>query len=100
MGKVIRVTPEELEKVSKELEELSATYKDISKLLLDKASTMGTAWEGEDNLAFVSQINGFTEELKAMADKIFSASKTLHQQATNYSERQEDNIVQVKKLVN
>ena len=29
---------------------------------MQEANTMGTAWEGADNIAFVEQINGFTEE--------------------------------------
>ena len=61
---------------------------------------MGTAWEGADNLAFVEQIKGFTEELKAMADKLLTASQALDKQRANYVARQDDNITQVKKLVN
>ncbi len=100
MGKVLRVTPEELEKASKSLTEMSTTYSDIYKQLLQKASTMGEAWEGEDNLAFVQQINGFCEELKAMADKLQLASDALMKQKTNYTTRQDTNITGARKLAN
>lgn len=100
MGKVIRVTPEELAKASQTMQRISETYTEIYTQLLQEAGTMGTAWEGDDNLAFVEQINGFSEELKAMTDKLLTASQALEKQKTNYVNRQENNITQVKKLVN
>lgn len=100
MGKVIRVTPEELGKASQKMQSLSETYTEIYTQLLQEASTMGTAWEGEDNLAFVEQINGFCEELQSMASKLSTASQALEKQRANYVARQENNIAQVKKLAN
>ena len=100
MGKVIRVSPEQLEQASRKLAGHSQTYSQIYQQLLQEASTMGSAWEGEDNLAFVSQINGFCDELKMMADKLQIASEALMQQRTNYKNRQDDNIAQVKQLTN
>ena len=52
---------------------------------------MGTAWEGADNLAFVEQITGFTEELKVMATKLSLASQALEKQKSNYVSQQENN---------
>lgn len=100
MGKKIRVTPEELEAASKNLLEFSNTYTDIYGQLMKETGTMGEAWESDDNVAFVNQINGFCEDLKAMASKLQTASDTLHQQKVNYSTRQETNITQVQKLAN
>ena len=101
MGKQISVSSfEEMAKASKKLQSLSETYTEIYTQLLQEASTMGAAWDGADNLAFVEQINGFTEELKAMAAKLVTASQTIETQRANYVRRQDDNITQVKKLVN
>lgn len=100
MGKVIRVTPEELESASKKVAEISDTYTSIYNQLINQAGQMGSAWEGEDNLAFVNQINGFCEELKQMADKLKVASDALMKQKINYAQRQEANITQVKQLIN
>ncbi len=101
MGKEIGVASfDDMAKASQKLQELSETYTDIYNQLMQKASTMGTAWDGADNLAFVEQINGFTEELKAMADKLSVASQALDQQRANYVQRQDDNIGAVKKLAN
>ncbi len=96
----LRVTPEELGKVASKLSEFSKSYEDIYKQLLQQASTMGEAWEGEDNVAFVDQITGFTQELKAMADKLQLASDALKQQQTNYANTQETLTSSVKKLKN
>jgi WXG100 family type VII secretion target len=100
MGKRIRVTPQELEAASKNLAGLSESYTGIYTQLMQVAGTMGEAWEGEDNLAFVEHINGFTDDLKSMADKLHHASQALEQQRSNYVTTQENNKVQVKKLTN
>lgn len=101
MGKSINVASfEDMAKASQKLQSLSETYTEIYTQLLQEASTMGAAWEGADNLAFVERINGFTEELKTMAAKLLTASQALEKQRANYVARQDDNITQVGKLVN
>ena len=96
MGKIIRVTPEQLEAASKKLHE----YTEIYSRLMQQAETMGEAWQGADNLAYVEQINGFCDNLRGMSEKLQEAGDILLQQKTNYVNRQEDNIAQVKKLTN
>ncbi len=101
MGKQISVSSfEEMAKASQKLEAYSETYTEIYTQLLQEASTMGSAWEAADNLAFVEQINGLSEELKAMATKLSTASQTIETQRQNYVNRQEENIVDVRKLTN
>lgn len=101
MGKVISVASfEDLAKAAQRLQELSETYEEIYSQLMQEANTMGSAWEGADNIAFVEQINGFTEELSAMAAKLSLASQALDKQRANYVARQENNIAQVKNLTN
>ena len=101
MGKTISVASfEDMAKAAKQLQALSETYTDLYTQLMQEASTMGSAWEGADNLAFVEQITGFTEDLKSMAAKISAASQALDKQRANYVARQDNNITQVKKLIN
>ena len=101
MGKQISVSSfEEMAKASKKLQSLSETYTEIYTQLLQEASTMGAAWDGADNLAFVEQISGFTDELKAMATRLSTASQIIETQRANYVQRQDDNIAQVNKLTN
>lgn len=101
MGKQINVMSfEEMANASQKLQAASEAYTDIYTQLMREASTMGSAWEGADNLAFVDQIKGFTNELKSMAEKISTASQALAKQRAQYVARQENNISQVRKLTN
>ena len=101
MGKVISVTSfEDMGKAAAKLRQLSMTYNDIAKQLMQQASTMGSAWEGADNADFVAQITGFTQELEIMAQRLDDAGHTLDEQKQNYMDRQEFNSTAVKKLVN
>lgn len=100
MGKTIRVTPEQLAEASTKLAGISQSYKQIYSQLMQEASTMGAAWEGADNMAFVNRITGFTDDLKLMADKLMTASQGLEQQRANYVNRQQDNISRVNTLTN
>ena len=101
MGKTINVASfDDMAKAAQRLQNISEIYTDIYTQLMQEANTMGTGWEGADNLAFVEQINGFTDELKTMAAKLSAASQALDKQRANYITRQDNNIAQVKKLVN
>ena len=91
---------DEMAKTAQKLNQLSQNYKQISKELMDCATTMGSAWEGADNQAFVKQISGFTAELDAMSQKLLDASKALDKQRANYVARQDQNIQEVQRLKN
>ena len=90
----------EMSKASQTLTQLSEEYTAIYTSLLNTASTMGDAWKDHANLTYVDQINGFCEELKAMAAHIQQASEALELQATNYVARSNDNASVAKTLVN
>ncbi len=100
MGKNIQVDPSKLDSAASKLAELSSSYDTIAKQLMSDATTMGDAWQGEDNVAFCNQIKGFTEELSQMAQKLKSASETLAQQSSNYKQRQDAITAAVKNLAN
>lgn len=91
---------DEMGKAAAKLQSYSESYTEIYTKLLQNAQTMGAAWEGADNLAFVEQITGFTEELKYMAQRLAEDSKALDTMKSNYANRQNDNMTQVKKLQN
>lgn len=101
MGKIINVESfDEMARTAKKLQQLSSVYEAIAKRLLATANNMGDAWAGEDNLAFVNQINGFAQELKFMSDKLEDAGMALDQQRANYVKRQDENINDARKLPN
>ena len=96
----IKVNPKALSDASEKISESSKKYKKISKLLLDRATKMGTAWEGDDNQAFVKQISGLSEDLDNMVKKLDVVSKALDKQGKLYSKTQKGIIDDVKKLKN
>ena len=101
MGKAIKVTSmDEMERAARKLQSISQNYKNISTRLMQRAKTMGAAWDGADNLAFVEQISGFTEEMQAMAGRLTNAGQTLSKQRGNYAARQEANMTAVRRLTN
>lgn len=100
MGKSFNVDTQALSDASKKLNTISVNYTEISNQLMEKAQTMGAAWDSEDNLAYVAQINGFCEDLRKMASKLMTASEVVGQQGANYQAHCDDNIAQVKKLTN
>ncbi len=53
MGKNIQVDPSKIDAAASKLSELATTYDSIAKQLMSDATTMGEAWQGEDNVAFL-----------------------------------------------
>jgi len=94
------VDPPEMHRASQKFMQLAGDYTSVYNRLLNTASTMGEAWKAADNLAFVDQINGLCEELKAMTDHLEQAAKALEQQAKNYETTRDNNIAGVKQLAN
>ncbi len=94
------VDPLELHKASQKFNELAAEYNSVHSRLMNAARTMGDAWRAADNLAFVEQITGFCDDLKAMTEHIEIAAQTLHKQGANYEANRDHNISSVKLLEN
>ena len=94
------VDPPELRKASQKFTQLSGDYTSVYNRLMNTANTMGEAWKSADNLAFVEQITGFCEELKAMTTHLEQAAQALEQQAANYEATRDNNITGVKQLAN
>ena len=94
------VDPPALHAAAQKFNQLSAEYTTVYTRLLNAAQTMGNAWSAADNQVFVDQINGFCEELKAMASHLDQASQALTQQAKNYETVRDNNVTGVKQLAN
>lgn len=94
------VDPPVLHTAAQKFYEISQEYTSVYTRLLNAASTMGDAWNSADNLAFVEQINGFCEELKAMVTHLEQASQTLNKQASNYETVRDNNQSAVRQLNN
>ncbi|MCL2082882.1 MAG: WXG100 family type VII secretion target [Oscillospiraceae bacterium] len=94
------VDPPELQKASDKFTQLSGDYSDVYNRLMNTARTMGEAWKAADNLAFVDQITGFCDKLKAMTDHLEQAAQALAQQKKNYEDTRDGNVTGVKTLAN
>ena len=92
--------PPELRKASQKFTQLSGDYTSVYNRLINTASTMGEAWKAADNLAFVEQITGFCDDLKAMAAHLDQAAQALEQQAVNYETTRDNNVAGVRRLAN
>ena len=94
------VDPPELHTASQKLTQLAGDYSTVYNRLINAASTMGEAWKAADNLAFVEQINGFCDDLKAMTEHLEQAASALEQQAKNYEATRDNNVTGVRQLAN
>ncbi len=101
MGKQIKMLSlDDMARAAQKLKRISERYTDISTKLLQEAGAMGAAWDGEDNRAFVEQINGFSEDMQKMAGRLAAAGQALERQRANYLARQEANLTAVRRLKN
>ena len=87
-------------KVVSQLQESSQNYTNMYQELLKIAGSMGSAYQSADNLAFVQQINGLSDDLRKMADKILEISQIIDKQVQNHETRVQENISNVTKLQN
>ena len=97
-AKRLGVTPAELGTVAGKLAELSQKYLSVKSQLLQTATSMGEAWQGSDNQAFVAQITDFCNELEKIGKKLDTASETMKTQKGQYETRLAENLAAAKSL--
>jgi WXG100 family type VII secretion target len=100
MARSITVDPAKLESTAGKIDQQSADYERIYKQLFNEVDRMGAAWQGTDNLAFVSQIKGFMDDLQDMTRLMRDYSSFLKNSATTYRNTQNEIISSAKKLTN
>ena len=66
-------------------------YETIRKQLLQTATSIGNAYQSEDNLAYITRIEQFCVELQNMTDKLLTASNILLEQAAAYDMQEKNN---------
>ena len=100
MAGKITVNPNELEEAAAFLRQSAEEYDSIAKKLMNAATTMGSAYESDDNKAFVTQIEGCADDLKKMVVKVRQQAEVLDKQAKAFEETTAANVTAVKNLVN
>jgi len=99
MADKIKVNPDELEEAAAFLRQSAEQYDSIAKKLMNAATTMGSAYDSDDNKAFVAQIEGCTDDLNRMVEKVRHQADVLHKQAEAYVDTTIANVAAVKNLI-
>lgn len=100
MSKSIRVEPAKLEAAAAQIDNQAAEYKKLYEQLYTEVDSMANAWQGSDNIAFTSQIEGFREDFLAMYTLMTQYAEFLKNSAATYRETQNEVVSQAKKLIN
>lgn len=100
MGRVIVVTPEELEKTASLIESLASDYKSQYDALYNETGALAAKWKGKDNVAFINQIDGFKDDLKSMYQLMNNYVDFLRKTAKAYRATQDEVVAQAKRLSN
>lgn len=96
----IMVDPSRLEAVGSKIEQQTADYSKMYQQLFSEVQAMGKAWQGADNVAYTTQIEGFREDLEKMKKLLEQYSIFLKESAKIYKRTQEDVISKAKTLTN
>jgi len=89
MGKIIRVTPEELGKAAVQLREFANEYNSLREKMMAEVTNLSSKWQGEDNLAFTKKIEGAIQNLQAMIDALNKEAENLDLEKANYQAQQQ-----------
>lgn len=100
MARKIVVDPGKLVTASQKMEAQSKEYERLYKQLYNEVDSMGSAWQGADNQAYVTQIKGFMDDFQKMVKLMDQYSEFLTQAAKVYKDTQSEVISSAKKLTN
>lgn len=100
MAQRIMVTPELLESTAATIEQLANEYKAQYTELYATTGALAQTWTGEDNVAFVNQIEGFKDDLEKMRVLMNRYAEYLRTTAKSYRDTQETITKQARTLVN
>ncbi|WP_234121605.1 WXG100 family type VII secretion target [Clostridium hydrogenum] len=100
MGRSIMVDPAKLQSTSSSMDSQIAEYERQYNQLYSEVESMGAAWQGADNQAYVSQIDGFKDDFKAMVQVMKDYSDFLKSASKVYTQAQDDTINAARRLTN
>jgi len=100
MARKIVVDPAKLTSAAQKMDGMVADYIKQYTLLFSEVEGMGAAWQGKDNVAFVTQINGFKDDFEKMKTITTEYSEFLKKSAERYNTTQTSLESSAKKLTN
>lgn len=96
-GQII-VETSQLDSTAGRVEQLAGTYESEYNALFGVVADMKSAWDGEDNVAFTTQIEGFRDDFQRMTKLMREYAAYLRKAAQTYRETQKDIAAQAKTL--
>ncbi|MDR6999326.1 WXG100 family type VII secretion target [Neobacillus niacini] len=100
MARSIMVDPAKLEDAANKIDQQSAEYERLYKSLFQEVDGMQAAWQGQDNVAYTTQIKGFTDDFQKMTQLMRQYSDFLKVSAKTYRNTQSDIVSAAKRLQN
>ncbi|GHH98740.1 hypothetical protein AM1BK_22830 [Neobacillus kokaensis] len=100
MARSIMVDPAKLEEASNKIDSQSAEYEKLYKALFNEVDGMQAAWQGQDNVAYTTQIKGFMDDFQKMTQLMRQYSEFLKMSAKTYRNTQSDVVSAAKRLTN
>ena len=98
MGIMIHVDPARLQSSASHIEQQSNAYEQEYKKLFQSVEAMSNAWQGKDNQAFTTQIQGFHKDFSQMAQLMREYAEFLKISARLYRETQEERVAMARRL--
>lgn len=96
-GQIV-VETSQLDSTAGRVEELAGTYEREYTALFGVVADMKSAWDGEDNVAFTNQIEGFRDDFQRMAKLMRDYASYLRKAAQTYRDTQDNIAAQAKTL--
>ena len=100
MARNIEVTPEMLPTAAASIESMAGDYKTQYETLYKETSSMASTWSGKDNQSYISQIEGFKDDLEKMYKLMGDYAEFLRTAAKAYQDTQDAVTTEAKNLLN
>ena len=95
---VFTVQPETLRQKARQLESQAEQYDSMRNKLLNTATSMGAAYQSEDNKKYVARITDFCQQMREVSEKMRNGARVLMSQADGYEQTQSRNASDASKL--
>lgn len=92
MTRRITVSPEVLLSASEKIEAITANYQRVYMKLYSEIESMNAAWDGADNVAYVSRVKGFQDDFQLMYKLMLEYAQFVRMSAKSYRSTQDDII--------
>ncbi len=100
MSRKIKVNPAQLNTTAAQIDSAAGEYQKLSNKLFSDVGAMRAAWQGIDNQAFTSQIEGFKEDFQMMQQLMVEYANFLKQAAKTYEQTQQEIVAGARRLTN